>query len=96
MMGHNGRRVLYPPGYVIGFAHALRQARCDLAELHDRHLAEMDNLNRELDACRREFDELRAMVLARHRLDAELVGLYRERELQRATRAQRDPSQRLQ
>jgi hypothetical protein len=51
----------------------------------------MDRLNRELDQCRAEFDELRAMVLARHRLDAELVGLYRERDIQRAQATERDP-----
>ena len=90
-MQRNGRRVLYSSGYIIGFAHALQRARSDLAELHDRHLVEMDRLNRELDQCRQEFDELRAVVLARHRLDAELVGLYRERDIQRAQAVARDP-----
>jgi hypothetical protein len=53
---------------------------------------EMGHLERELAECRREFDELRAAVLRRNRLDAELIGLYRERSIQRAQATERDPA----
>jgi hypothetical protein len=95
-MLRNGRRLLYSPAYVEGYRRALQEAHADLADMSFKSACRHADLMRELDKCRAELDELRAMVLARHRLDAELVGLYRERELQRATRAQRDPSQRLQ
>jgi hypothetical protein len=41
------------------------------------------------------LDELRAAVRARHAAEAELAGLYREREIQRARSVQRDPAKPL-
>src|SRR5262245_20910130 len=73
----SGRRLLYSPDYVRGFANALREARDDLDDMHCRHVAAMADLHRELDQCRAEFNQLRAAVLARQHADAELAGLYR-------------------
>jgi hypothetical protein len=39
---HNGRRVLYRPDYVRGFANALREARSDLHDMHFKHVCELD------------------------------------------------------
>ena len=84
------RPVLYTPQFVAGFAHALREARADLHDQHFKHLCEMGDLLRELAALRAEVEHLRelnAVVLARHRAEAELAGLYRERSIQQALAA---------
>jgi len=92
----SGRRLLYSPDYVRGFANALREARDDLDDMHCRHVAAMADLHRELDQCRAEFNQLRAAVLARQHADAELAGLYRARSIQQALAAARDESKPLQ
>jgi len=62
-------------------------------------LAERDSLRRELAETRRERDdmhaalrELRAASLARMKAEAELAAVYRERAIQRARAAERDPN----
>jgi len=95
-MQRNGRRLLYSPQYVRGFANALREARSDLHDMHFKHLCELADLRRELDECRAALNELRAATLARQRAEAELAGLYREREIARALAAERDLATSLQ
>jgi uncharacterized coiled-coil DUF342 family protein len=77
---------------------------------HAAVAAERDQLARELDELRRQFDwlvgelqdvseqfrELRLAVLARQRAAVELSELYRQRDIERAKRAERDLSQPLQ
>ena len=85
------RRVLYSQQYIEGYRNALQQAREELRELHFKHVCEMVDLRRKLDAAREEFHELKAVVLAREYAESELATLYRERELARAQAAVRDP-----
>jgi len=54
--------------------------------------AEVAVLRTKLDEIRAQFDELRAVSLARQRAQAELVGLHCERAIQRARAAERDAS----
>ena len=49
-----------------------------------------------LHELRADLAELKAAVLARQRVDAELADLYRERAIARARAAERDPAQPLQ
>jgi len=95
-MIRNGRRVLYSPQYVRGFAVALREARADLHDMHFKHLCELADLHRELDKCRAELDALKDIVRRRVAAEAELAALRRERELMRALSAERDPALPLQ
>jgi hypothetical protein len=92
MLLRNGRRVFSSPQYLQGFRNALRQARNDLRDLHWKHLYEMADLRRELDETRAALNELRAATLGRQHAEAELRGLYRERAIQRARAAERDPA----
>jgi Skp family chaperone for outer membrane proteins len=93
---NGGRKLLYSPQYIAGFARAYREARRDLDDMHHKHLTEMAALRRELDSARAEFEELRDAVLSRQRAEQELTGLYRERAIQRAQAVERDPAQPLQ
>jgi hypothetical protein len=95
-MSHNGRRILYHPQYVRGFANALREARNDLHDMHFKHLCELADLRCELDECRAALNELRAATLARQHAEAELASLHRERAIARARAAERDPAVPLQ
>jgi hypothetical protein len=52
-------------------------------------------LQAELEHTREQLRALRAVVLARHRADAELAALYRERTIQRAQLTGRDFSKPL-
>jgi len=54
-------------------------------------LCELNALRCELEQCRTALVELRAAVLARQHAEAELRELYRERTIQRAKAAERDP-----
>src|SRR6516165_7788041 len=56
----SGRRPLYSPQYVAGFRNALAEARGDLAELHHRHLAELQQLRHEVA----ELREILAIVVS--------------------------------
>jgi len=96
MLRNNGRRTLYSPQYVLGFANALAEARADLREMHVKHLGEMADLRRELDQARGDLAELRDVVLSRQRAEQELASFYRERAIARARAAQRDPALPLQ
>jgi hypothetical protein len=89
---HKGRVVLYHPKFVEGFCAALAEAKADLHDLHFKHVCEMADLRRELDACRAELDGLRTAVLARQHAEGELAILHRERDIARAQAAERDPN----
>jgi len=56
---NGGRKLLYSPQYIAGFARAYREARRDLDDMHAKQLREMAQLRRELDETRAEFDELK-------------------------------------
>jgi hypothetical protein len=75
---HNGRRVLYRPDYVRGFANALREARSDLHDMHFKHVCE-------LDEARAALRDLQAAVQARWEAEARLAELYRERAIRTST-----------
>jgi hypothetical protein len=70
----------------------LVEARADLADLSFKHACQHADLMRELDKCRAELDELRALVLMRQEADAQVAALYRERAIARARAAERDPA----
>jgi hypothetical protein len=92
----SGHRVLYHPDRVRAM---FAQMRGDLHAMHFKHLCELSDLRRELDAMRTELEqlrELRATVRARHRAEAELAELHRRRSLMQASMAARDPGQLLQ
>jgi hypothetical protein len=61
-------------------------------EIAARHAAEVAALRAELDQVRVQFDQLRAASLARQHAHDELVSLHRERSIQRARAAERDPN----
>jgi hypothetical protein len=86
-MWRNGRHVLLHPGYVLGYRNALRQAREDLADMHEKHLREHAALRAELDAAVADLNELRAAVWARHQAEATVDNL---RAVQRAVDEMRD------
>jgi hypothetical protein len=92
MMQRNGRRVLYTEERVRALFARMRD---ELNEMAVRHASEVAVLRTQLDEIRAQFDELRAVSLARQRTHAELVGLHRERAIQRARAAERDPVQLL-
>jgi hypothetical protein len=86
------------PHVRAGTARAWQFAREQFAAL----AGERDSLREDLARVREQrdeaiamLDELRAAVRARHAAEVELAGLYRERELQRARAAARDPAQPL-
>ena len=58
----------------------------------DAYAMQLEETLQELAALRAEFNELRAVVLARHHADQELASLYRERAIQRAKAVERDAS----
>ena len=89
MAQRNGRRLLYHPDAVRSLVAGMR---ADMHASHFETLTELNVLRRELAECRAALDELRAATLARQRAEAELAGLYRERELARARAAERDPA----
>jgi hypothetical protein len=94
-MQRDGRRVLYHPECVRAYRDALAEARADLHAMHHRHLRELAALRRELDECHAALRELRDARAAIVQAEAELVSLYRERSIQRARTAERDPGQPL-
>ena len=92
-MWANGRRLVI---------HAWTQAKAQFAALaaeRDELQAENDQLRRDLANVRRQRDdaieallELRAVVRARQAAEQELVSFYRERDIERARAAERDPN----
>ena len=84
-------RALVRPGAAL-FRALYDECRGDLAALSFKHACALADLHRELDACRAELEELRAAVLARQNAETELRELYRERAIQRARAAERDPA----
>jgi chromosome segregation ATPase len=96
-MNSNGRRLIRP--HIDAYRAALTEARADLNALHAAHerrqieaQRRQQNLVDELEALRHELSELKSVIRARQRAQAELDGLYRERELMRALAAPRDPA----
>src|SRR5215467_9360357 len=85
---NGGRRLLYTEERVRALFARMRD---ELNEMASRHASEVAVLRTELDEIRAQFDELRAVSLARQRAHAELVGLHR-RAIQRARAAERDAS----
>jgi hypothetical protein len=69
--------------------------RAELSARHVEHLSELADLRRELDQVRAQFDELRAVSLARSRTELEVAELHRLRDIGRAQAAERDISQPL-
>jgi hypothetical protein len=78
---NNRRRVLYAAAPMIAA----------LASEKDAYKAELEFVQGQFKELQAELRELRAAVLARHRADAELAALYRERAIQRARATERDP-----
>jgi len=95
-MSRNGRRLLYTEARVRAL---FARMRADMHAQHFRHLCELSDLRRELDAMRAELEqlrELRTVVRARQRAEAELADLHRQRSLAQAWTAARDPTAALQ
>ena len=86
----NARRLLRP--HIDAYRAALAECRADLSAMNFRHECAMADLQKRLAETRAEFDQLKAVVRVRQRAEKELAGLYRERELMRALRAERDPA----
>jgi deoxyribodipyrimidine photolyase len=77
------------------FRDALAQARAEMHEQHFRFMCEVADLRRQLEEARAELAsvrELRLSILARQHAESELHALYRERAIQQAERAERDPA----
>jgi hypothetical protein len=88
-MSRSGRRLVYTEERVRALFSGMR---ADLHTMNFRHQCELADLRRELNEVRTAYFELRAAVLARQKAEAELAGLYREREIARARAAERDPN----
>jgi len=68
----------------------LHEAKADLAQLHFEHRCRMADLERALAETRQELEDLRDIVRRRMAAERELAELYRERDIERAKRAERD------
>jgi hypothetical protein len=79
---YNGRKML----------RASAPAIAALTEEKDAYRDALLETQEQLMDLQAELRELRAVVLARHRADAELASLYRERAIARARAAERDPN----
>ena len=86
------RRVLYDERRVLALFSAMR---AELADMGERHAAELAAVRRELDEVRATFDELRAVSLARSKAELEVAELRHLREIGRARAAEHDPAQPL-
>jgi len=86
-----GRRRLIRP-CALTWQALYDECSADISAMHFRHQCAQADLRRELDAVRGELEALKAAVRARQTAQAELDGLYRERELMRALSAERDPA----
>jgi hypothetical protein len=82
-------RLLYRPDAVRAM---FARLRAELEQMHERHLGEMAELRRELDAVRDQFDQLRSVSLARSRAEFEVAELRRLQAIGRAQAAERDPA----
>jgi hypothetical protein len=72
-----------------------KQAFSSVVEERDILKRECEWMQDQLISITAELRALRATVLARHRAEAELATLYRERDIQRADAVQRDPTKLL-
>jgi hypothetical protein len=88
-MWHNGRRVI-----VQGWALAKQQFASLMAE-RDQLKAELEWVTRDRNELRERLTDLIAATRARRQAQAELAGLLREREFERAQQAERDPARLL-
>jgi hypothetical protein len=91
MWSDPGRRRI---NLAASWQHAKRAFAALIAE-RDSLRADLARVREQRDEALALLDELRAVVRARHAAEVELAGLYREREIQRARSAQRDPVQPL-
>ena len=90
MLLRNGRRVV-----VAGWASALQMFASLVAE-RDALRAERAEIRADRDELRERLMELCDAIRARQAAEAEVRELYRLREIERARKAVRDPSQPLQ
>jgi hypothetical protein len=105
-MSYARRRLVVHPqhtAYVAGYARAVRDLRGELYAQSFETLTELKVLRREFVELRQAHDaavqamrEMQAAALARAQAHDTLVGLYRERAIQRAHAAERDPALPLQ
>jgi hypothetical protein len=79
-MQHNGRRLLYSPQFVRGFAVALREAKADLHKMHFKHLCELADLKKEIG----ELREVMLLVTSTLRQQAETDVATLRAQLERA------------
>lgn len=79
-------RVLYPADRVAAMIRALR---AEEAVRHDDLMSELHRLQGEVRELRGVIDQMRAARLAVEHAQAELAGLYRQREIERAQLAYR-------
>ena len=84
---HNGR----PINMLLSLQLA-RQAYAAAVESRDAYKAELEWTLRQLDEIRAEFAELKAVVLERNKAQDYVAELHRERAIQRARAAERDPN----
>ena len=84
---HNGR----PVNMLLSLQLA-RQAYAAAVESCDAYKAELEWTLRQLDEIRAEFAELKAVVLERNKAQDYVAELHRERAIQRARTAERDPN----
>ena len=86
----NGRRLLRP--HLDRFRAALAECRGDLYALDFKHQCAIEDLHRELEQTRADFEALKTVVRARHQAEAELDRL---RAIRAATTTGRDLGMRL-
>ena len=82
-------RALVHPDRVRALFNEMKQ---QLQEMAERHANEQRRLRAELEQVHAALRELRAASLRRAQAHDELVSLYRERAIQRARAAERDPA----
>jgi len=90
---NSGRRVLYHPEHVAKLRGVLDDAKADLHAMHERRVAELAELRRELD----ELRSILALVVSvtRQQAEADLASLRRQLETALVRLERRDPAQPL-
>jgi hypothetical protein len=84
---YNGR-----PVNVLLSLQVARKAFAAAVKSRDAYAAELEWTLRQLDEIRAEFAELKAVVLERNKAQDYVAELHRERAIQRARAAERDPN----
>jgi len=85
---HNGRTV----NMLLSLQLARQAYAAAAVESRDAYKAELEWTLRQLDEIRAEFAELKAVVLERNKAQDYVAELHRERAIQRARAAERDPN----